>query len=242
MKIALLISGGGTTASRIIRECRAGGRLEGIEPVLVIASRPEASGIQKVLAEGISPKDVVVLERAKFPTPGTFGSAIVIECEKRGVEFVGQYGWMVKTPANVIERYKGMMTNQHPGPLDIGREDFGGAGMFGLRVHAARLLFVERTGRDYWSEATAQRVEVEFDKGAVIKSKQVPIIPGDTPEDLAQRMLPVEHEVQIEVLSDFLHNHVHEVHRESPLINPEEEKILEECKREAIQKYPNGLI
>ncbi len=240
MKIALLISGGGSTAARIISECVPGGRLEGVEPVLLIASRPDAGGIQKALAAGMNEKDVIVIERSKFPTPGTFGGAIISECEKRGVEFIGQYGWMVKTPANVIERYRGMMTNQHPGPLDIGREDFGGPGMYGMRVHAARLCFVEKTARDHWSEATAQRVEEEFDKGAVIKRKQVPIMPGDTPETLAARMLPVEHDVQIEALADILHGRVHEMHRENPLVNPEEIEMLEECKAAAILQYPKG--
>ena len=240
MKIALLLSGSGTTAARIISECAPGKRLEGIEPVLVIASRPDAGGIQKAIDLGINKKDVIVLERSKFPTPGTFGSAIIAECEKRGVEFIGQYGWMVLTPANVIERYKGMMTNQHPGPLDIGREDFGGAGMYGMRVHAARLCFVQKTERDYWTEATAQRVEAEFDKGAVIKSKQVAIMYGDTPEMVAARLLPIEHEVQIEALSDILHGRVHEIHREVPLVNENEIKILEECKADAILRYPKG--
>ncbi len=240
MKIALLISGGGSTAARIISECVLGGRLEGAEPVLVISSRPDAGGIQKALDLGIPKNDIVVLERAKFPTPGMFGSAIIHECEKRGVEFIGQYGWMVKTPANVIERYRGMMTNQHPGPLDVGREDFGGPGMYGMRVHAARLCFALKTGSNFWSEATAQRVEEEFDKGAVIKSAQVPIMEGDTPEDLAARMLPVEHDVQIEALSDILHNRVHEVHREMPLITEEDVPILVACKEEAILRYPKG--
>ncbi len=240
MKIALLISGGGTTAAAVISECRSGGRLEGVTPVLVIASRPDAGGIQKALDLGVAPEDVIVIDPKKFPTPGTFGSAIVSECEKRGVEFVGQYGWMVKTPANVIARYKGWMTNQHPGPLDVGRPDFGGIGMYGMRVHAARLLFVRETGHDFWSEATAQRVEEEFDKGVVVKRAQVPIMQGDTPETLAARMLPVEHMVQIETVLDFLHHTVHEKLRDTPLISPDEVAALESCKAEAILKYPKG--
>ncbi|MBP6884580.1 MAG: hypothetical protein KBC17_02015 [Candidatus Pacebacteria bacterium] len=240
MKIALLISGGGTTAARIISECRSGGRLEGIEPVLLIASRPDAGGIQKALDLGMPKENILVMEPKKFPTPGTFGSAIVSECEKRGVEFVGQYGWMVKTPENVIHRYKGMMTNQHPGPLDIGRPDFGGHGMYGARVHATRILFVQKTNHDWWSEATAQRVEVEFDKGAVLKRARVPLYPDDTPETLSQRMLPIEHEVQIELLKDFRDNTVHELLRENPLITPDEYEMLEKCKKEAIELYPKG--
>jgi phosphoribosylglycinamide formyltransferase-1 len=240
MKIALLISGGGSTAERIISECAPGRFLDGVVPALLISSRPDAPGIQKALNLGMSPENIVVLEPKKFPTPGTFGSAIISECEKRGVEFVGQYGWMVKTPANVIHRYLGHMTNQHPGPLDVGRPDFGGAGMYGMRVHATRLMFVKETEHDYWSEATIQRVSEEFDGGAVLKARKVPIYQGDTPEALAERMLPVEHDLQVETLADFLHNRVSEVHRDVPLINPEEMDILEKCKKKAIEMYPKG--
>ncbi|MBP7804865.1 MAG: hypothetical protein KA052_01420 [Candidatus Pacebacteria bacterium] len=240
MKIALLISGGGSTAARIISECRAGGRLEGVIPALVIASRPDAGGIQKAIDAGMAPENVIVIERKNFPSPGSFGSAIVSECEKRGVEFVGQFGWMVLTPENVIERYKGMMINQHPGPLDIGRADFGGHGMYGMRVHATRLMFVQETGHDYWTEATAQLVGAEFDSGQVIKTGRAPIMEGDTPESVAARLLPVEHEVQIEAISDFLHKNVRVVHRETPLVQPDEEKILESCKKKAIEMYPKG--
>ena len=240
MKIALLISGGGSTAARIITECKKGGRLEGVEPALLISSRPDSPGIQRAIDAGMSPDNVLIMEPKKFPTPGTFGSAIVSECEKRGVEFVGQYGWMVKTPANVIHRYKGMMTNQHPGPLDIGRADFGGAGMYGMRVHAARICFVLNTKHDFWSEATAQRVSEEFDGGAVLKSRRVQLFPNDTPETLAARMLPIEHNVQMEVLEDFLHGRVSEVRRDDVLVLSEEVDILEKCKQDAILRYPKG--
>lgn len=240
MKIALMISGGGTTAAHIISECRPGGRLDGVVPALVISSRPDAPGIQRAIEAGVAPENVIVIERSKFPTPGTFGGAIISECEKRGVEFIGQYGWMVLTPANVIERYEGKMVNQHPGPLDVGREGFGGPGMYGLRVHAARIMFVQKTGHDYWSEATAQLVAEEFDAGQVIKTGRVQIYEGDTPEMLAERMLPVEYEVQVQTLLAFLHKTAHPMHREYPLVAPEEISILEECKKEAIKMYPRG--
>jgi phosphoribosylglycinamide formyltransferase-1 len=147
---------------------------------------------------------------------------------------------MVLTPANVIDRYKGMMVNQHPGPLDTGRDDFGGPGMYGLRVHAARICFVSKTGHDYWSESTAQLVGEEFDTGKVIRTGRVPIFEGDTAEMLAERMLPVEHQVQLQALEDFFHNRVSIIHRPEPLVSPEEVSVLEECKKTAILMYPKG--
>ena len=170
----------------------------------------------------------------------TFGEEIIKECKKREVNLIGQYGWMVKTPDNVINAFPNMIINQHPGPLDPnGNGDFGGAGMFGMRVHQARLCFVRKVNDNFWTEATTHRVTSEFDKGAVLKRKQVPILPDDTAETLQARVLPVEHEVQIETLQDFANGTVSEFKRENPLILKDEKKILEECKKLAKKMYPN---
>lgn len=239
MRIALLISGGGTTASAIITACKTG-QLKHVEPVLVIASLGGISGIKRTIEAGIKPGDVAVIDPKSFSSQKAFGEAIIKACAARGAEFVGQYGWLALTPENVIEKFQNLMVNQHPGPLDIGRPDFGGAGMYGKRVHAARLCFVKKTNRDFWSEATAQRVAGQFDRGAVLKRKPVPILPEDAVDALAARILPVEHEVQIETLRDFTGGKVREIARNEPLVWPDEYPILEECKKQAIINYPKG--
>lgn len=239
MKIALLISGNGTTMESIIKACQSG-TLSNITPALVISSRDTASGIAKARALGIPDSDVVVIDPKSFSSPELFGETIIAECRKRNIDFIGQYGWMVKTPANVCESYKGMIINQHPGPLDPeGNGDFGGKGMCGIRVHEARLQFVRKVNRDFWTEVTAHRVTPNFDEGAIIKRKVIAILPDDTAETLQARILSIEHEVQIEALQDFANDMVTEFHREIPLILPGEEQILAECKAEAIKKYPN---
>ncbi|HUC88587.1 MAG TPA: formyltransferase family protein [Candidatus Paceibacterota bacterium] len=239
MKIALLISGGGTTMQAIIKACKDNA-LQGVVPALVIASKEGIGGIQKALDLGIKEKDILVLNPKAFADNSLYGEAILAECKKRNVDFIGQYGWLVKTPSNVIEAYKNMIINQHPGPLDTGRPDFGGVGMYGMRVHQARLEFVRRTNKDFWTEATAHRVTVDFDEGKIVKRKQVPIFQNDTAEILQARVLPIEHEVQIETLRDFANGNVSEFIRETPLVLPSEEKILEECKQLAIKMYPKG--
>ena len=239
MRVALLISGGGTTAEQIILACRSG-RLEGVTLALVVSSRADAHGISRVHAAGVPKSDILVLEPNSFASRDAFGEAIISECRKRDVDFIGQYGWLAKTPSNVIEAFKGMMVNQHPGPLDPGRLDFGGRGMFGRRVHCARLLFVRAVNRDFWTEATAQRVAVGYEEGAVVNRKQVPIFPDDDVASLQARVLPVEHEVQIETLADFVRGAVQELKRETPLVLLDEESLLEEVKQKAIGMYPEG--
>ena len=217
------------------------GRLKNILPALVIASRPEAGGIEKALNLGISKEDIVVIRPKDFLTREEFGRKIIDECKKRGVEFIGQYGWLPLTPANVVKKYEGMIINQHPVPLDPGRPDFGGKGMHGRAAVCARLLFVKKTNRDWWNETIAHRVEEEYDKGAVVKALRVPILTDDTVESLYnERIFPSEYKTQIQTLQDFADGTVKEIVRTEPLVKPEEYGILEQCKKEAIELYPHG--
>ena len=239
MRVAFLISGSGTTMGAIIHACNTG-RLLGVTPALVIANR-ECGGLQRAIDMGMSPDDVCIISPKNFPNPELFGEAIIHECNKHNIEFVGQYGWLSKTPDNVIERFKNNIINQHPGPLDPGGNgDFGGFGMYGLRVHAARLYFVRETGRDFWTEATAHRVTNNFDEGAVVGAAALEIFPDDTPEAMQERLLPLEHALQIEMLADFRAGLVKDKKRDHPLITKEERGILDECKARAIKDYPNG--
>ncbi len=238
LRLCMLISGGGTTMQAIIRACKSG-RLSGVNPVCVIASTPEAGGIQKALTEGMLAEDIKVI-RPNKKSPEYFGAEIIEACFARGVDLIGQYGWLPKTPANVIEVYGGMMVNQHPGPLDPGYPDFGGKGMYGRRVHYARLCFVRTVNRDFWTEATAQRVALDFDKGAILKMSRVDILPDDDVISLEARVLPQEHEVQIEVLADFARGEVVELVRIERLVLPGEEPILEEAKKMARKLFPKG--
>src|SRR5260221_5797867 len=123
MRIGLLISGGGTTAAAII-SARKNDTLKGVEPVCVISSSADAPGIGRIAAIGFPNENIIVIDPKDCQDSEDFGNKILNECKKHGVEFIGQYGWLCLTPKNVIENYPGMMTNQHPGPLDPGRPDF----------------------------------------------------------------------------------------------------------------------
>jgi len=84
----------------------------------------------------------------------------------------------------VVQRYRGRIVNVHPALLP----DFGGQGMYGIRVHQAVL----EAGRAE-SGATVHLVDEEYDRGAVLAQDRVPVLAGDTPERLAARVLAVEH-------------------------------------------------
>lgn len=221
--------------------CKPGGTLDGhVLPVLGIASRGDALGIKRLRDAGMNGNDILIISPRDFGGDSLrFGEALLYRCHQRGVTIFGQYGWMVKTPANFIEVFPGMGINQHPAPLSPGNHDFGGKGMFGRRCHFARLNFVRRTKHDFWTSAVAQRVHPEYDKGAILMEWRVPILSDDSVEKLAERVLPMEHRVQIETLRSFAKNNVHET-AGTELVKPSEVSILEEVRREAILAYPHG--
>jgi phosphoribosylglycinamide formyltransferase-1 len=239
-RLAMLISGGGTTMEQMGKACQSGE--VPMDIACVIASNPTAGGIEKARRLGIPEKDIVVVNPKDFlgsngkVSMTEFGVSLLEELRKRKVTVVTQNGWLPLTPESVIGEFEDVIFNQHPGPVP----EFGGDGMFGKRVHAARLLFVGMTQRDCWTEAIAQRVHQDFDQGAVVKSATVDILPDDTVDDLQQRVLPIEHFVQIELLKDIAAGVVREAQNRPRLIRPEEEVLLTRVKKQAIALYPHG--
>ncbi len=240
----LVVSGGGTTMEKILNEARDGTLKGLVAPKLVVATRPGIGAINKALAAGMPKEDVLVIRRRDFADEDAFGRKFVEECDKRGVNFVGLYGCLTRIPRNVIERFAGMLVNQHPGPLSPEAPpgfDFGGKGMYSMRVHATRVCFTQTLQRDPWSIATTHRVLPDVDRGEIVGEKMVPVYFRDTPELLQKRMLPHEHTLQIAVLRDFAIGIVkHIKHSPHWLVKPEERELLERCKQRAIELYPNG--
>jgi phosphoribosylglycinamide formyltransferase-1 len=242
LNVALLMSGGGTTATAILKACNAQD-LKHVKPVLAISSNPKARGIQRLIDAGMNEKDVVVLRRSAFSSQEVFGQAILEECHARGVDLIGQYGWLPLTPGNVIDVYGKNVVNQHPGPLWRSGLDFGGQGMYGIRVHSARLQFVRETRRAAWTDVVAHRVTKEgYDLGPVIHRGRVAIHDGDTPESLQERALPVEHAVQIETLQIIANGMDETIHpyERSKLVHEHEVGVLQAAKTAAIRRYPKG--
>src|SRR3989344_4544644 len=154
-KWASFVSGGGTTTAAIF-DAIIDGRLRGIKPTLLVASKAGIGAIEKVRERisvygkqfDMTEDDIVVAERRELGDKA-WTDKLYSACFERGVDVITQNGWLPKTPEDVIRVVNGNIFNQHPGPLDPGYElDFGGGGalgMYGRRVHCARLLFARRT-------------------------------------------------------------------------------------------------
>lgn len=248
LRVACLISGGGTTMRAILDAIRVG-TLQRVTVPLIIASKAGVKGIERAKEFGLHEgTNILVLD----PDDGykdrqeAFAKAILFACKHHNINVIGQYGWMPLTPPSVIAEFKGWMINQHPGPIDPGRPGFGGKGMFGIRVHFARLFFLRkllrqgrRTQDDMWTEAIAQRVHTNFDEGQVLYRERLPIDRYDSPETLQSRLFDVEYRVQIETLRRIANNQFTECLADSPLVRDDELDVLEEAKLAAKMMYPH---
>jgi phosphoribosylglycinamide formyltransferase-1 len=239
---ASLISGSGSTMERMVVSTRWDG-VE-VDAGLVVASNPRAAGIERARRQGVPVK---VIDPNEFKRYGehskeVFGEKLLEVLDDHKITVVTQNGWRPTTPENVIDQYQGRIFNQHPGPIP----EFGGRGMYGMRVHAAVWLFRHLNNRhkaapeDLWTEVVAHRVGYELDDGAVVKSCRVPILPQDSYEDLQKRALPVEHEVQIALLRDIAAGTVREVPAREPILKPGQENDLKFAKLMAGKYCPRG--
>jgi phosphoribosylglycinamide formyltransferase 1 len=228
LRLAIFISGSGTTMEAIGYACQENDPLYGrIEPVLVIASRSDAGGIPKAENLGIP---IQIVERKSFENGQLFGEKLLSYLYQYNVEYINQNGWLPFTPKNVVECFKNKIFNQHPGPTE-----FGGKGMHGLAVHAAVLEFQRLTGRKFPTEAVIHKVTNVVDGGAVVARREVQIYPGDTPELLRDRVIKVEHALQIDFLNQLSQGIITELYREKPLVHKGEEQKL-------IQAIQYGVI
>lgn len=242
LKLALLISGNGTTAKKIFLACQKGELKGFINPAVVIASKDNIKGITRLKKAGFPNDRIFVCNRKQYNSQEEFGEAMLQIFRKHNIDLIGQYGWLPLTPENVIAEYPNKIINQHPGPLYPGHPDFGGKGMYGMRVHFARLCFARFSGleKDQFTEATAHYVSPEYDKGCVIGKVKIPILSDDDVNSLSKRVRRIEQRLHIKVLKQFAQGTVTEQGRDSHLVHKGQFKLLEESKEMAEKLFPRG--
>lgn len=179
VRAAVLASGGGSNLQALID--RFHGEPDApVRVALVVGGREGIGALERAARAGI---DAVVLD-VRALGPEAFTARLMAELETRGIELVVLAGWLQLVPEAVVARYRGRMANIHPALLPA----FGGRGMYGMRVHRAVLESGARV-----SGATVHLVDDRYDEGTIVAQWPVPVLPGDTPETLAARVLRVEH-------------------------------------------------
>jgi phosphoribosylglycinamide formyltransferase 1 len=183
-RIAVLISGGGTTLRNFIEKIEAG-RLP-VEIGLVISSNPTARGLQFAADAGIPS---AVVERKAFASQDDFSREIFDRCRRARVELVAMAGFLKRV--TIPEDFAGRVVNIHPALMPA----FCGEGFYGHRVHEAVLEYGAKL-----SGCTVHYADNQYDHGPVILQRAVPVLDDDTPETLAARVFEAECEAYPEAL------------------------------------------
>lgn len=175
LRVAVLASGGGSNLQAILDYLARLGAASAARVTFVAANRAGAGALEKARAAGIA--TAVIADPADGP-------ALLHLLESHRVELIALAGYLKLVPSEVTARWRGRIVNIHPALLP----KFGGAGMYGRRVHEAVLAAGEPE-----SGATVHHVDDAFDRGAIIAQERVPVEPGDTADSLAARVLAAEH-------------------------------------------------
>lgn len=180
IRIAAFASGGGTNVQALLDHFGSGPGGEVASLVAVISDREDAFALERARRAGAAARVIRV--------EGLAGSDVarrMLEVlEGDGVDLITLAGYVKLIPAEVVAAYAGRMLNIHPALLPA----FGGRGMYGIRIHRAVLARgCKVTG------ATVHYVNESYDEGPILCQWPVPVLPGDTAESLAVRVLAVEH-------------------------------------------------
>jgi formyltetrahydrofolate-dependent phosphoribosylglycinamide formyltransferase len=199
--VAVFASGGGSNLQSLLDSF--GGPDGGGDPAcriaLVVSDRPDIGALDRADRAGV-PKAVV---RPKDYEGGeAFGRALLDLLRSHKIDIIALAGYLKLVPENVVGAYRGKIINIHPGPLPT----FGGSGMWGHHVHEAVL----ESGVAV-SGPSIHFVDERYDTGPIIAQWPVPVLPGDTADSLAARVLKYEHRLYPAVLGALARGEVEQL-------------------------------
>ena len=190
LRIGVLVGakGRGSNLMAILNAIGAGS-LSG-QVAVVIGSLKGAPALEAAALAGI---ETVVVGTANR-TDDEYGDVLLRAIAKRDVDLVVLAGYMRRLPDALTTFYAGRIINIHPSLLPA----FGGHGMYGRKVHeAVRDAGVLETG------CTVHVVDNEYDHGAVVAQRRVDVLPEDSVDDIAARVLGAEHSLLVDVIRDI---------------------------------------
>lgn len=174
-RIAIFASGSGTNAERIVTYFR---EHPSIEVALILSNKADAYVLERARNLGIP---VAVFDRQQFRD-----SDIVLNILKNNrIDFIVLAGFLWLVPNHLLDTFHGRILNIHPALLP----KYGGKGMYGMNVHEAVIA-----SGDTESGITIHQVNERYDRGDIVFQARCPVLPGDTPETLANRVHLLEYE------------------------------------------------
>jgi len=191
INIMVLVSGGGTNLQALLDAEKTGGLGPG-KIVLVVSDRPGVYALERAKTAGVS---AVTVEPDKTIPPEErrhkLSDHILRLAESHHINLIVLAGFLSIIKGKIIQQYSGKMINLHPALLP----KFGGKGMYGEKVHRAVLDAGEQE-----SGCTVHLVDAGTDTGPILLQRKVPVLSGDTPDSLAERIHKEEHIAIVEAV------------------------------------------
>lgn len=176
LKLGFLASGNGSSAEAIVAAIAVG--TVAAEPRLLVSNKRNAPAFAWAADCGLPTLAIPTLT-----DPAAADLALADAMQAHGVELIIMSGYLRRLGPATLQRYAGRIVNIHPGPLPA----FGGEGMYGARVHQA----VIAAGVPQ-SAIVIHIVDGEYDHGPELARQAVPILTGDTPDALEDRIKALE--------------------------------------------------
>lgn len=176
LKVAVLVSGGGTNLQALI-DSAAAGKMPHAKLCFVVSSKPGVYALERAEKAGIPS---AVLPRREYPSKEAYSEALLALLKGEGIEVVVLAGFLSVLSEKFCDSYRDRILNVHPSLIPA----FCGDGYYGLRVHEQALRYgVKVTG------ATVHLVNEVTDGGRILLQKAVEVKEGDTPESLQRRVM-----------------------------------------------------
>lgn len=183
--LAIFASGAGSNAQKIIDHFKT----SSLAKIALIVSNRKGAGVLKIGEAEKIPS--LIINRDQF----FHGDSYMGLFEAKKIDFIVLAGFLWKVPDALVARYRRRIVNIHPALLP----NFGGKGMYGQFVHEA---VIESSQSE--SGITIHFVDEHYDNGDIILQAKCPVLPGDTPELLAQRIHALEHANYPVVIEEIL--------------------------------------
>lgn len=176
MKLAIFVSGGGSNARTIIDRFQAHPEY-GVEVVLLVSNKATADALMMAAEHDVP---TLVVKRSAFYST----EQLLADLNRFKVDFIALAGFLWLIPPYLVQAFPNRMLNIHPALLPA----YGGKGMYGANVHRA-----VKAADEPESGITIHYVNEAYDEGDYVFQAAVRLDPDDTPEEIAARVLRLEH-------------------------------------------------
>ena len=190
MNLGFLASHCGTNMQALIDACKAGAL--SANPVVVISNNADSGALERARAEGLPAYYLSGKTHADFAERD---AAIAATLKQHNADLVVLAGYMKKIGPVTLAAFAGRVINIHPCLLP----KYAGQGMYGMYVHEAVIA-----AREKESGVTIHVVDAEYDTGPILAQKKMAVLPDDTAETLAERILTLEHGFYTETIGRII--------------------------------------